>query len=313
MLASMHRVMRVLAVGLVCGLVPACRRASEPAEHESPRAEALAAASTSKPATDGRAPAELACEDAIGEPARYPPAVSPDAPERAWLLRVRQRLLVHECGHGWSAQLKGCLANAHTDGDVARCLDDELAAAERDELTGELVALDQLVARMAAAQAHPAALDCTRVVAGHYGDARWRGKLSSYSVAQRQTLIAASRTRMLKACIDGAWSNTLRACIVAGGDNTCFEAFGMALSWGFPAAGVVDTTGIADCDAYGKTIERILACDALPAATRDALRAMYAKTKAAMAGATTADRAKLATSCKAGRDAIEQLAVTSGC
>jgi hypothetical protein len=32
-----------------------------------------------------------------------------------------------------------------------------------------------------------------------------------------------------------------------------------------------------------------------------------------MAGVTAGDRAKLATSCRAGRDAIEQIAASSGC
>jgi hypothetical protein len=302
---------------LLVVVVLACRGTPEPAPGATATQEpappvALAANGDAAADEDGRPP-EIVCEDAIGDPARYPPVLSPDAPERAWLVRVRQRLLVHECGHGWSAELKGCLAGAQTSGDVARCLDEQLATDERTELTDELIALEQLAARMVAAHEHPASLDCQRVVATHYGDARWEGKLASYSAAQRKKLIADSRARMTKACTDETWSSTLRACIVAGGEHTCFESFGMALSWGYPAAGVVDTTGIAECDAYGKTIERIVACDALPAATRDALRAMYAKTKAAMAGATTADRAKLATSCEAGRATIEQLAISSGC
>jgi hypothetical protein len=302
----------LVVLAMACGTSP---DAPQPAA--SPPAPAPAAPTSAEQhvsdATAGHpSGAELACEDAIGDPALYPSPLRSDSPQRDWVISVRRRVLVHECGHGWSGELKRCLVGAGSAEGVARCLD-QLAADERDELTGELAELDQLAARMAAAHSKPSSLECKRVVAAHYGDARWKGKLASYSASQRKKLIADSRARMSTACIDDAWTTTLRACIVAGGENTCFESFGMALSWGYPAAGVVDTTGIPECDAYGKMIERVVGCDALSAETRDALRQMYAQTKAAMAGVSANDRAKLATSCRAGRDAIEQIAAASGC
>lgn len=253
------------------------------------------------------------CHDAIRDPEWFPPVLGDTAPERAWALGQRYQVILHECQHGWSEDHLECLRDAADASGVAACTRDHLAASEADELVAKLTAIDKLAAKIAAARQSPASLDCKRVVAAHYGDAKWKDKLDGFRPAERKKMIAASRARMLEACTKDSWDEVLRACIIADGEQTCFEAFRMSLVWGYPAAGTVSTLGIADCDAYGAAVASLMKCDKLPQESRDSMQQGFDAMKAHVASQPAKERAKLASGCRAGLDAVQQIASSVGC
>ena len=254
------------------------------------------------------------CTHAAADPSSFPPALGDKSDEREWTENVRRGWLLEECDHGWSETLKRCLrGSAGNAGKTEACVAAHLPAGERAELTKKLTELDRLASKIAAAKQKPATIGCKQVVARHYGDARWKAKLDGYKPAERKKMIAASRAKMLADCKDQGWADTLRACIVAGGDEPCFASYGMRLRWGFPAAGVVTTIGVAECDAYRAAVMKIATCDKLPQQSRDALVRSFDEMQAQMASLPAADRAKSATSCAAGIDAIAQIAKSVGC
>ena len=68
-----------------------------------------------------------------------------------------------------------------------------------------------------------------------------------------------------------SWPVAERACIVIAGGDACHGVAGRASRWGFPAAGVLVTTGIPECDEYGETLVKLAACDKLPESSRGSL------------------------------------------
>jgi hypothetical protein len=252
----------------------------------------------------------VACADVIGDPARYGPALGENAPERAWTLKVREAELLEHCDHDWDEDVKNCVEAAPDAGSITTCLS---GLDQPDELTKRFAELERVAGKMAASRKKPATIGCKQVVAAHYGDKEWKTKLDGFKAKLRKQMIVDSRKTMTAACTAENWDETLRACIVAGGGETCFKSFALGMKWGYPAAGVVVSVGVAECDAYGAAVAKIAACDKLPQQSRDALRDSYQQMQAQVASLPAAERASVATSCKAGLDAIEQIVTTIGC
>jgi hypothetical protein len=72
-------------------------------------------------------------------------------------------------------------------------------------------------------------------------------------------------------------------------------------------------TGVKECDDYGAAIAKLAACDNLPESSREALRQAFEKLRAHVIGLPAAVRAKLASGCKTGLDAVVQIQTTAGC
>jgi hypothetical protein len=233
-------------------------------------------------------------------------------PERDWTLDVRRHLLLESCDHDWDPQVRACIGRATRSDGIASCLQ-ALDTEARDELFAALARASTLAARMATVRTKPASIGCTQVVAAHYGDAKWKGKLASYKAAERKKMIADSRVAMKKACTRDAWSETLRACVVAGGEQTCFEVAQLGLAWGYPAAGSVTSLGIPECDEYGATIQRISTCSSIEPDARAALAKSFDEMRAHMASLSAEEKKRLATSCKAGLAAVQGIAEQAGC
>ena len=254
---------------------------------------------------------DIPCDVVVGDGTAFPPVIDDQAPEREWTLSVRRHILLDACGDGWDERTRACISRAGSTG-VVPCLDD-IDASERNELLAALASVSDLATKISAARTKPASIGCKQVVAAHYGDATWKGKLESFKAADRKKMIAASRTKMMKACLEGAWSETLRACIVAGGEETCFQAEQMGLSWGYPAAGTVTTLGIPECDAYGATLQSLSSCSKFPEDARNALTKSFEEMRAHMAKLSVEERKRAATSCKAGLAAVKSIAQSAGC
>jgi hypothetical protein len=258
----------------------------------------------------------LTCDDVLGDVAVFDPPIAADAPERAWHVAQRKAWLHEECDHGWSEVARACIVIALRVDDRAaanRCLTSQLDADEQDEMKKQLAEYARLAGKIAAAKQKPRAITCKHVVATHYGAAAWKQKLDGFSAAARKKMIAASRDRMTKACTAESWDDTLRACLVARGGETCFATHGMRLRWGYPAAGTVTSTGIAECDAYAAAVARITACPEIPETSRDTLASAQQQMLAQIAGAPADRRAQMASSCTAGVESIESVIKASGC
>lgn len=258
----------------------------------------------------------LTCDDVVDALTVLEPPVTDSSPERDWQLTVRKAWLRDECEHGWSEATLACIVIGARidDADAIRsCVATNLDAAERDEVVKQLAEYDRLAAKIAVAKRKPAAITCKKAVAVHYGDRAWRQKLDGYKPADRKKMIAASRDRMTKACTVDSWSDTLRACLVAGGGDTCFETTGMRMRWGYPAAGAVTVTGVDECDEYAAAVQKIAACKTVPQTSRDALQQGLDQMLAQVAGSPADKRAAMATNCAAGLDAINQMISSVGC
>ena len=251
------------------------------------------------------------CYEVIDQAALFEPVVDETAPDSDWLYAQRQAVLEHAC-EGWDQTMIACVADRESVPGVTGCLA-SLETAERDALEGKLKELDALAKRMAAARKKPKSLECKQVVAAHYGDAQWKKKLDGFKPADRKKMIAASRAKMLKACAAEAWPELTRACLVSLGGETCFEGTGARLSWGYPAAGTTVSLGIPECDAYKAALDRLIACDFLPQASREHLRDAFDQTQATVAAQPADQRKTAGPTCKAGSDAIEQALAGSGC
>jgi hypothetical protein len=254
---------------------------------------------------DADAAPHLSCADAIGDAGVFPPTLGDKAPERAWTVAQRRRIVVEHCTHEhWSEATKQCLQAAGDAAAVAACLaaDTQIALGE---LTKELGEVDRLAGKIAKAMRSPSTITCKHVVATHYGDARWKARLGGHPPAERKQIIAASRDRLHKACSAEPWEARLRACIVVGGAELCLRAYGLH-GWGYPATGTVTSTGIAACDAYGELIERLLSCPAIPADSREAMRRHLEQLTATLAAVPDDQRGQVATTCDAGAEAVKQ-------
>ena len=262
--------------------------------------------------SDVAAVAALDCDQVISTVWWYPPELDDKSPERRWDLDVRRRELVEACEHdGWSEELKSCLDAATQESRPGPACLDTMEQAVRDDLKTRLTAVDKLAAAIEKTKKKPASMSCKQVVAVHYGDAMWKDKLDGFKPAERKKMIAESRAKMTAAC--AGWSDTLRACIVAGGRETCFQAASLGLAWGYPAAGVSVALGIPECDAYAAQMAKVIACDKLPQESRDQLAKSSQELFSQVIAKPKAERASYATTCQAGADALAQALTALGC
>ncbi len=248
----------------------------------------------------------VACEDAVKHTEVWLPPITVTGADQVFAAGLRERELVKVCNQGeWSADVRTCLAAATEKTTVACVL--QLDPMLQKAITVKIAETDKLAAKVLALAAKPAKVGCKQVVAAHYSDAKWKPTLPEVKGAERRKLIEASRKKLTKACTDESWPVAERACMVGGGGEACQRAS----RWGFPAAGVLVKTGIAECDEYGEIIVKLAACDKLPAYTGQALLESY--TTAAVYWLKAADRASAATACKSAGDAVRQSAVSFGC
>lgn len=262
--------------------------------------------------TDADAAAALECDQVISTVWWWPPELDDHAPERRWDLDVRRRAIVEACeGTGWSDELKRCLSDATGANRPGPACLDKMDRSERDDLANKLTDIDKLAAAIDGVKKKPGATSCKKVVALHYGDAKWKTKLDGFSAADRKKMIAESRAKMNKAC--PAWSDTLRGCIIAGGGELCFQTAGMGPMWGYPASGVRVALGVPECEAYSAAIAEVVACDKLPQSSREALRNASDEVFAKVLARPKEERAAFAASCKAGADEVAQALTLLGC
>jgi len=247
--------------------------------------------------TGDDAPPEIACADAVA---------GLSAPDD-WAGAMRKHALVEQCDRDdWRQEVRSCLQ----DQAKTSCLD-QLDTDERDRITAKLAELDRVNDKLAAAKKQPKQITCDKIVAGYYGDARWKDKVDWVKGKDRTKMIAESRDRMKKACAADKWSDTLRACLSAGGEDACFAAAGApAHAWSFPARGVLVSTGVPDCDAWGQAVMKLASCDKLPQASRDALQQAYEQLQQTWAVMPPDQRATLAEACKQATEAVRQLGST---
>jgi hypothetical protein len=260
---------------------------------------------------DGDAPDDdVHCAEAVHDVDQLAPPVGSIGEDRGVAVALREPALVSLCDDGWSPEVRTCFRDSKS-GPFEPCRA-QLEADQQKALADKLAAVDLLAARIAAAKRKPPTIDCKQVSAAHYADAAWRGKLPALGGARRAQVIAESRTRMIKSCTDGKWSASARACFVVGGGDSCF-ALQQTFGWGFPAAGVVMKTGIAECDAYGAAVGKLDTCDKLPPLTRDSLRESFTRQNERWLNVPVDARKTTSTSCKAGEDSIRQIAASVGC
>lgn len=259
------------------------------------------------------APSIVACADVTVDVREYAPPIGATADERTWHLDARREFLAEECEHGWSEPLKECLLIAGPNRtSIAECLADDLDAGERDEISKHLTELDRIATKLAATKQKPASFSCAKVVAHHYADALWKQKLDGFKPAERTRMIKDSRTLMTKACTAEKWDATKRACVVAGGEQSCFNAFDRA-RWGLPAIGTVTSVGIPECDDYSATVMKFTKCDKLSPQARESILRSQQQLLAQIARLPASERAKMGESCKAGMDAVTSTLTSSGC
>jgi hypothetical protein len=87
----------------------------------------------------------------------------------------------------------------------------------------------------------------------------------------------------------------------------------MRMRWGYPAAGTVGSTGIAECDTYAAAVDQMATCAKLPQTSRDALVRSQQQMLAQIVSLPADKRATMATSCTAGLEAIENVVKSVGC
>ena len=244
----------------------------------------------------------LECMDIVRDLASYPPALAADAPERAWNLEIRARVIDEDCEHLWSIEDRRCVA---TQGAAACTLP--------GDLTARLEKLGELGERIAAARKKPATIGCKQVVAAHYADIRWRNRLDGFSTRERTQMIADSRALMQKACTGEQWADSTRACLVLGGADLCFFGTTIRRMWGYPADGSVRSLGIPECDDYDAAVTRLAGCASVEPHVSQSLLRMAAALKATIAAVPAAERGKRGQSCRAALEPIRAMAVDKGC
>ena len=215
----------------------------------------------------------------------------------------------------WSNAIRSCFADA-----VPSTIDSCRKALQPDQaklLTDKLAESDALLAKIATLAKKAGAADCTKVVAAHYSDAQWRARgpvWSPKAAALRRKMVADSRAAMKKACGTEKWSAYLRACLVAGGFDECFLAASYSTTrWTFPAAGVFVKTGIAECDAYATSLQKLGTCDKMPAGSVESLQHTFARQAFGYAMGSAAERTAAAPLCKQANEAMRRTAATFNC
>jgi hypothetical protein len=243
----------------------------------------------------------VACADALHAPDLIDPALDDSHPEHAWAAAQRLRVLMASCERdAWTEDLKACLRDATTTTATQACALD--AGVHK-----RLLEIRDLAKTIAILRKKPKQLDCKHVVAHHYADARWAGKLSDQPPAQRKKTIGESRAMMLHDCTGRPWDEAIRACVIADGGDTCF---GAGLHWGYPATVGASGTTLPDCDGYAAAVMKLVLCAKMSAPALDALRQAYDSSAASW---ITLSVDAQASTCNAGAEAVEQAAKASGC
>jgi hypothetical protein len=220
---------------------------------------------------------------------------------------LRERVVERECEtQPWDDQLKECLQGASTSDDIAACLG-QLDEASRLQLDAKLALVDSVAAGIVLTANDPTAIDCGHAVSRYYSDRQWKGKLVALEPDKRKRVIADSRTKMTTACGAESWDATERGCLASGGDDMCFAD--AAMTWGFPAAGVLGTTGLASCDLWGTVVQRVQTCAALPQDLRAGWQRKYTAASA-LWKSPSADRAEVARACQLGSEGITATAAS---
>jgi hypothetical protein len=256
------------------------------------------------------------CSEAIQDVSGFTPAVTLTGGDRDYVLELRKAALLTLC-EDWEYDKRICFRDVANGGGATSPAAIDACRAQLDPVhakavTDKLAELDKLGAKVAALKKTAASHDCKKVVATHYADAEWKGKMEATKGAERTKAIAESRAKMTKACTDEKWPPSTRACIVAGGGETCYSSVSSS-SWGFPAVGVFVKSGIPECDAYGETIKAADACTAIPQSQRDAIKRSWGYLSASWANTPPDRRAATAASCKQVDDAIKRAIASAGC
>lgn len=256
------------------------------------------------------------CGDAIQDVTGFSPAVALTGDARDFILELRKEALLALC-EDWSFDARACFRDLASEGRAGNAAAVDacragLETTQGQEVTDKLAELDKLGAKVAALKKNAASHDCRKVVAAHYADAAWKGKIDAVKGAQRAKAIAESRQRMTKACTDDKWPPNMRACIVAGGGDACFTTVSSS-AWSFPAIGVFVPSGIPECDAYATTMKAVEACTALPQSQRDAIKRTWSYLNVSWASTPLERRASTATSCKSVDEAMRRAVTNAGC
>ena len=256
------------------------------------------------------------CSDAIQDVTGFTPAVTLTGDNRDYVLELRKDALLNLC-EDWGFEDRSCFRDLAVGGVAGNASAVDACRAQLDPsyakaVTDKLAELDALGAKVAALKKNAASHDCKKVVAVHYADAAWKDKMSAVKGADRTKAITESRSRMTKACTDEKWPANMRACIVAGGGDTCFKTVATAL-WGFPAVGVFVKIGIPECDAYAETMKAVDACTAMSQAQRDAYKRSWGYLTATAVNAPPERRTVLSQSCKSFDESVRRSATNAGC
>jgi hypothetical protein len=256
------------------------------------------------------------CSDAIKDVSGFAPAVTLTGDTRNFVLELRKDALLALC-EDWDTDKRTCFRDLAASGTAPNTAAVEacraqLEPAQAKAVTDKLAELDRLGAKVAALQKTPASFDCKKVVGVHYADALWKDKLTSTRGAERAKAIAESRARMTKACTDDKWPPNMRACVVAGGGETCFTSIS-STPWSFPAAGVFVKSGIPECDAYAETMKAVEACADMPPQQRDSIKRSWSYLSAGWASTPADRRADTARGCKQIDDSVRRAVANAGC
>jgi hypothetical protein len=204
----------------------------------------------------------------------FPPATSLDGDERDAALRIRTNVIEHTCEAGaWKMTLGMCLEMAAGSEAITSCLGGDISSADSKDLSDRLAAADALAVKVVVARQKPATINCDHAVASYYGEARWNDHIDVIAPSERKDAIAQSRANMLSACAVDGWDATKRGCLALGGAASCLAED--ELVWGFPAAGVLGTSGLAACDLYGEVVQRVQGCTAVSSARSGDLKQKY--------------------------------------
>ncbi len=238
---------------------------------------------------------DVDCSQLVDDVTRYAP---PFDVERDWQIAARKRVIEETCNvEGWSEETKSCLVGATEIAGTTLCLQPEASA---PKLAQQLVDIDAIAGKIAAAKTKPASIACAKVVAAHYADPRWKDRLKT--AKDRKQQIAASRAEMQKVCTAEAWSETQRACIVVNDEPRCYQS---PQRWSYPALVGVKRAGVPDdCTIYQAAMDRIVTCDVLPQASRDAMKDAFSEATKMWTNLSADDAKLIAPICKQGVSAM---------
>jgi hypothetical protein len=222
--------------------------------------------------------------------------------ERDWVLDARKRLVEAECG-GWSELTKQCMIADPPPSDLASCVPGDANLM----LHAKLAAIDARAAAMSVAKQQPTTITCAKVAAAYYGDAEWKGKLAGATPKAHKKAIVGSRAAMQRACTDGAWNDTLRACLATGGAATCFAGTSVpAADWGFPASATVVRALPPACVEFERLAQHIDGCTSVQPEVHD----VVARVRQLLEEQARSDPDGVGAACQA---AIEQMSELSTC